>query len=86
MSTLDILSLIPLIPLIPASIMWWLPWEDWVFEKAPQKFLNVLAPYFLYAAFAAWHFRSRLGSWAVVGPVLYAWISFIAARAKKYAN
>jgi hypothetical protein len=55
MSTTDILVSVPLLPILPIVITWWLPWERWIrWNRIPKI---ILGPYFLYGAFAAWHFR-----------------------------
>ena len=82
MPTIDVLILIPLIPIAPVLITWWLPWERWLFEKAPQKLSQFLVPYFLYAAFAAWHFG--LGIWVEVLAIALAVFCFLATLIKKY--
>lgn len=80
-SSQDVLILIPLIPLAPVAITWWLPWERWIpWSKIPKAFLG---PYFLYAAFAAWHFE--FPQWlvfgvAIVGAVLSVMAVFEAAK------
>jgi hypothetical protein len=83
-STVDVLILLPLIPLAPVLLTWWLPWEQWLFEKMPQKILNFSGPYFLYAAFAAWHFKLKI--WAVLSAIVLAAFCFFAALVRKYTH
>lgn len=64
-SVTDVLIAIPVLPLLPVLATWFLPWEDWLPKKIPK---TVLGPYFLYAAFAAWHFK--FGFWPVLVAVL----------------
>lgn len=60
-SAIDVLIAIPLIPLAPVLVTWYLPWESWISREISK---SVLGPYFLYASFAAWHFK--LTSWIVL--------------------
>lgn len=54
-STIDVLILIPLLPAAPLVILWWLPWDRLIpWDELPK---SLLGPYFLYGAFAAWHFK-----------------------------
>ena len=53
-SVIDVLIAIPLIPLAPVIVTWYLPWESWISREISK---SVLGPYFLYASFAAWHFK-----------------------------
>ena len=73
-SVTDVLIAIPVLPLLPVIATWFLPWEDWLPKKIPKA---VLGPYFLYAAFAAWHFG--FGFWAVFVAVIFGLgLSFVA--------
>jgi 1,4-dihydroxy-2-naphthoate octaprenyltransferase len=56
--------LIPLIHLAPLLIVWWLPWEAWVWEKLPKKLRKFVGPYLLYVSFVFWHFKFHW--WAVL--------------------
>ena len=56
LSLIDVLIGLPLIPLAPVIVTWYLPWEKWIPRYVSK---SVLGPYFLYASFAAWHFKVR---------------------------
>ncbi len=76
MSTTDIIILIPLLPLVPLLLVWFLPWESWLWQRLPKTGRRFIGPYLLYASFAAWHFQ--LHWWAVLcvlvgGVVLTIW-------------
>jgi hypothetical protein len=90
MSTIDIIILIPLVPLVPLLIVWFLPWEDWLWQRLPKVGRLAAGPYLLYASFAAWHFR--LHWWAVLiglicGIALTIWsIREMRSARKKYES
>ncbi len=56
----DVLIFIPLILVMPP--FWFLPWERWI----PSK---IAGPYFLYCAFAVWHFKQSWGALLILGSV-----------------
>jgi hypothetical protein len=60
-TALDVAILVPLIPVMVLGIIWWAPWETWVWKNVPKA---IIGPYLLYCAFAFWHFHAR--SWLVV--------------------
>jgi hypothetical protein len=67
-STQDILILVPLIPLAPFLIIWYLPWESWLWDRLPKRLRKLTGPYLIYGAFAAWHFK--LHWWAILSPLV----------------
>jgi len=84
MSLIDLIILLPVAPIFPILATWFLPWEflpwdRWVpWAKLP---LQLLGPYILYCAFAAWHFE--LGWFLVlVLTMIGFFISFIAIATK----
>jgi hypothetical protein len=54
MSAIDVIILIPLIPLL---LVWYLPWEGWVWDKLPKPWRKFAGPYLLYVSFVFWHFE-----------------------------
>jgi hypothetical protein len=78
---IDVLIAIPVLPLLPVLATWFLPWEDWLPKKIPTA---VLGPYFLYAAFAAWHFK--FGFWFVLAGVVLGIVVSILAIVEKYSH
>ena len=74
MTVIDGLILVPLIPAAPIVVTWWLPWEKWLWDKAPKR---MLGPYLCYVTFVAWHFQ--LHWWAVLSSAISALIVSIAA-------
>ena len=65
MSTIDMLVFVPLIPVLPLIVLWFLPWEGWIWKHIPKM---ILGPYALYCAFGAWYFK--LPWWCVVIPAV----------------
>ena len=57
----DVLIFFPLLPASPVIATWFLPWEQWIPRKVPNK---IIGPYLLYCAFALWHFKQP--SWLTV--------------------
>jgi hypothetical protein len=57
MSAIDVLILLPILPLAPLLLVWYLPWENWVWERLPPLLRKFTGPYLLYASFVAWHFK-----------------------------
>jgi len=64
LSPVDILILVPLVPVLPLVVVWYLPWESWIWERLPKKMRLFVGPYLIYASFALWHFH--LSWWAVL--------------------
>jgi hypothetical protein len=60
-TALDVVILLPLFPLLVLGIIWWAPWEPWVWKSVPK---TITGPYLLYCAFAFWHFHAH--SWLVL--------------------
>jgi hypothetical protein len=60
-TALDVVILLPLFPLLVLGIIWWAPWEPWVWKNVPK---TITGPYLLYCAFACWHFHAH--SWLVL--------------------
>jgi hypothetical protein len=58
---LDVVILLPLLPLPVLGMLWWAPWERWVWKNVPG---TITGPYLLYCAFAFWHFHAH--SWLVL--------------------
>ena len=79
-SITDVLIAIPVLPLLPVLATWFLPWETWIPKEIP-KF--VLGPYFLYAAFAAWHFK--FGFWTVSLAIVWGLVVSVAAIVEKFS-
>jgi hypothetical protein len=76
MSALDAIILIPVIPLIPLAVVWYLPWEHWVWKRLSSRSRKFVGPYLMYVSFVFWHFR--LHWWAVLcvfatGVAISAW-------------
>ena len=72
--TVNVLVFIPLIPALPVLVTWYLPWERWLPEKVPMRFLG---PYLLYCGFAAWYFE--MPWWAVSLAAIFGVIASAAA-------
>jgi len=64
LSAVDILILVPLVPALPLVVVWYLPWEKWVWERLPKQLRLFAGPYVLYASFVLWHFGCAW--WAVL--------------------
>src|SRR5450432_2806542 len=72
LTALDVVILLPLFPLLLLAIIWWAPWEPWVWKNVPKAITGF---YLLYCAFAFWHFHAP--SWlvllvAIIGAVVCA--------------
>jgi hypothetical protein len=76
LTAIDVFILLPLFPLLIIAIIWWAPWERWVWKNVPK---TITGPYLPYCAFAFWHFHAHWW-WVLCAALLGAVVGGVGLR------